>query len=222
MAKHSRAKSRPVASRSRRSRSSPTRKPKRAKPAPPPPAPPPAPVRKSTYLEAVAVYERGVEALQRHDFAAAAERFREVLQRYPEERELHERARLYLRVCERELQHQEPTPQTLEERIYAATLALNAGRDEEALRHLTRALADDAQSGNVHYMLAVVHARRVNSEASLTHLRQAVELDPDTRGVARRDPDLDSLRETEAFRQIVEVPASPGGGRRRTRGRSSR
>jgi len=218
--KHRRGRPRPVASHSRRSRPSPARKPKRARPAPP--TPPPAPIRKSTYLEAVAVYERGVEALQRHAFTAAAERFREVLQRYPEEPELHERARLYLRVCERALQQQEPTPQTLEERIYAATLALNAGRDEEALRHLTRALADDAESGNVHYMLAVVHARRGNSEASLSHLRQAVELDPETRGGARRDPDLDSLRETEAFRQIVEAPAAPAGGRRRTRGRSSR
>jgi Tfp pilus assembly protein PilF len=222
VAKHRRGRPRPVASRSRRSRPSPARKAKRARPAPPPPTPPPAPVRKSTYLEAVAVYERGVEALQRHTFAAAAERFREVLQRYPEERELHERARLYLRVCERELQREEPTPQTLEERIYAATLALNAGRDEDALRHLTRALTDDAESGNVHYMLAVVHARRGNTEASLSHLRQAVELDPETRGVARRDPDLDSLRGTEAFRQIAEAPAAPPGGRRRTRGRSSR
>ena len=220
MAKHSRGRPRPVASRSRRSRPSPARKAKRARPAPP--TPPPAPVRKSTYLEAVAVYERGVEALQRHAFAAAAERFREVLQRYPEERELHERARLYLRVCERELQREEPTPQTLEERIYAATLALNAGRDEDALRHLTRALADDAESGNVYYMLAVVHARRGNTEASLSHLRQAAELDPETRGVARRDPDLDSLRGTEAFRQIAEAPSAPPGGRRRPRGRSFR
>jgi len=122
-------------------------------------------------------------------------------------------------VCERELQHQEPTPQTLEERIYAATLALNAGRDEEALRHLTRALADDEQSGNVHYMLAVVHARRVNSEASLTHLRQAVELDPDTRASRAAIRISTASAETEAFRQIVEVPASPAGGRRRTRGR---
>jgi Tfp pilus assembly protein PilF len=170
----------------------------------------------------VAVYERGVGALQRHDYSAAADRFREVLQRYPEERELHERARLYLRVCERELQRQEPTPQTFEERVYAATLALNSGKDEEALRHLTSALSEDAQSGNVHYMLAVVHARRGDGEAALSHLRQAVTFDPETRGVARRDPDLDSLREADAFRQLVEAPSSPAGGRRRLRGRTSR
>ena len=46
-----------------------------------PPQPPPA--RRSTYFEAVAVYERGLEALQRHDFHAAADLFESVLRQYP-------------------------------------------------------------------------------------------------------------------------------------------
>jgi Tfp pilus assembly protein PilF len=168
------------------------------------------------------VYEHGVGALQRHDFRVAAERFREVLQRFPEERELHDRARLYLRVCDRELQRNEPTPQTFEERLYAATLALNSGRDAEALWHLTEALAEDPQSGNVHYMLAAVHARRGASAAALLHLRQAVALDPETRSVARRDPDLDGLRDTDEFRGLVDVSTLSAATRRRFRSRRVR
>ena len=72
-----------------------------AQPAPPPQAPPPPP-RKPGFYEAVAIYERGVQALQRHDYHAAANHFRAVVSGYPDERELLERARLYLRVCERE------------------------------------------------------------------------------------------------------------------------
>lgn len=69
----------------------------------PPSAPSPShPARKPGFYEAVAIYERGVQALQRHDFQGAAGFFRTVLERYPDERELLERARLYLRVCERE------------------------------------------------------------------------------------------------------------------------
>src|SRR5687768_13555571 len=66
---------------------------KPAAPAPPPPAP-----RKPGYYEAIAIYETGVRALQRHDFEKAADQFRQVISRYPEERELHERSVLYLRV----------------------------------------------------------------------------------------------------------------------------
>src|SRR5262249_27468855 len=65
-------------------------------------APPPAEVKKPGFYQAVAVYERGVQALQRHDFQGAAVHFRTVVENFPEERELLERARLYLRVCERE------------------------------------------------------------------------------------------------------------------------
>src|ERR1700693_1328348 len=58
-------------------------------PAAAPPAAPAPPVRRSTYFEAVAVYERGLEALQRHDYPAAIERLESVLRLYPDEKELH-------------------------------------------------------------------------------------------------------------------------------------
>jgi TolA-binding protein len=66
-----------------------------------PPGPPP-PIRKPAFYEALALYESGVRALQRHDFGSAAGSFRDVIQGYPDERELVERSRLYLQVCERE------------------------------------------------------------------------------------------------------------------------
>src|SRR5690349_9439317 len=53
-------------------------------PAPAPDPPPPPPPRKPEFYEAVAIYERGVQALQKHDFAGAAGFFRTVLERYPD------------------------------------------------------------------------------------------------------------------------------------------
>ena len=114
------------------------RSPRRVSPqAPEPaPAPPPAP-RKPGYYEALAMYENGVRALQRHDYPGAATQFRTIMERYPEERELQERSHLYLRVCERETARRPATPQTPQERVYAATVALNAGDTTAALDHLT-------------------------------------------------------------------------------------
>ena len=56
----------------------------------------------STYFEAVALYERGLEALQRHDYQQALDLLESVLRQYPEEKELHERVRLYLNICQRQ------------------------------------------------------------------------------------------------------------------------
>src|SRR4029077_4072119 len=96
-------------------------------PAAAPPAAPAPPVRRSSYFEAVAVYERGLEALQRHDYPAAVERLESVLRLYPDEKELHERVRLYLSICQRHVLAQVTAPRTIEERLFASTLAINGG-----------------------------------------------------------------------------------------------
>ncbi len=74
--------------------------PSRQRPSAPPTSP--APQRRSTYFEAVAIYERGLEALQKHSYAQAANLLESVLRQYPEEKELHERVRLYLNICHRQ------------------------------------------------------------------------------------------------------------------------
>jgi tetratricopeptide (TPR) repeat protein len=159
------------------------------------------------------MYERGLQALQRRDFAASAEALRNVIERYPDERELLERARLYLKVCERELEPKEPAPKTADEWVYAATVALNAGDEATALRHLQRALTEDARHDHAHYMMAVVATRRGELGGALDHLRQAVSLNPENRSLARQDPELEALREDTAFKAVVDAPAADAGGR---------
>jgi Tfp pilus assembly protein PilF len=186
------------------------------------PAPAPAPARKPTYHEAVALYERGLQALQRRDFAAAANALRSVIQQYPDERELLERARLYLKVCERELEPREATPRTADEWVYAATVALNAGNEPLAEQHLRRALTENARHDHAHYMMAVASTRRGDVRAALEHLRHAVSLNPENRGLARQDPDLDAIRDEPGFRETLDAapaesaarPAAPRASRR--------
>jgi tetratricopeptide (TPR) repeat protein len=187
-------------------------------PAAPLPQVPTAP-RKPGFYEAVAIYERGVQALQRHDFLGAASFFRAVLERYPEERELLERARLYLRVCERETSRQ-PTaaPKTPEERVYAATVALNSGDQSGALDHLRQALGEDPESDHAHYIMAVALGMRNGGDEAIEHLQQAIALNPENRALAKQDPDLDSLRGHHRFRDALETPAAPNR-RRAVRGR---
>jgi tetratricopeptide (TPR) repeat protein len=175
---------------------------------PPPPEAPPA-ARKPGFYEAVAVYERGVQALQRHDFQGAAAFFRTVLERYPDERELLERARLYLRVCERETSRQPPTPKTPAEQVYMATVALNSGDHSGALDHLQRALGEDPLSDHAHYIMAVALGMRNRADEAIEHLGQAIALNPENRSLARQDPDLDILRDHERFKHALDTPPSP-------------
>lgn len=191
----------------------------------PPPAQPAsqAPQRRATYVEAVALYERGLEALQRHDFAGASGLFESVLRLYPEERELHERVRLYLNICQRQATPKEAAPQTQEERLYAATLAINGGRYDQALANLRLVRDEDPDNDHALYMLAVAHAQRGEPAEAIAHLERAIALNPENRALAKRDADLEPLRGDEAFRTALDAPAAPRAERRRpTRSRSTR
>jgi tetratricopeptide (TPR) repeat protein len=173
------------------------------------------PARRTTYVEAVAIYERGLEALQRHDYAAALELLGSVIRQYPEERELLERARLYLNICQRHAAPSEPGPQTIDERLYASTLAINGGRYDEAINHLRLVRDEDPDNDHALYMLAVSHAQRGEHAEAIAHLERAIALNPENRGLARHDPDLEPLRGDDAFRTALDTPSLPRADRRR-------
>jgi len=172
------------------------------------PPPPNSPARRSTYVEAVAVYERALEALQRHEYGTAGDMLESVLRIYPEEKELHERVKLYLNICRRQAAPREATPQTIDERLYASTLAINSGKYDEAIVHLRLVRDEDPDNEHALYMLAVAHAQRGEHAEAVAHLERAISLNPENRAQARRDPDLDPLHDDEAFRAALDAPPS--------------
>jgi outer membrane protein assembly factor BamD (BamD/ComL family) len=167
-----------------------------------------SPQRRSTYFEAVALYERGLEALQRHDYRAAIDALESVLRQYPDEKELHERVRLYLNICQRQAAQREDSPQTVTERLYAATLAINGGQYDQAIAHLRLVRDEDPDNDHALYMLAVAHAQRDEHAEAVAHLERAIALNPENRALARNDPDLEPLHDDETFRTALEAPAS--------------
>jgi tetratricopeptide (TPR) repeat protein len=173
----------------------------------------------------VAVYERALEALQRHDYNGAADLLESVLQQYPEEKELHERVRLYLSICQRHATPRETAPQTVDERLYASTLALNGGQYDQAIAHLRLVRDEDPDNDHALYMLAVAHAQRGEHAEAIAHLERAIALNPENRALAKRDPDLEPLHDDETFRQALDTPPAPrasGLPRRPIRARTSR
>ena len=176
----------------------------------PKPAPKSAtPQRRSTYFEAVAVYERGLDALQRHAYDEAASLFESVLRQFPDEKELLERVRLYLNICQRQATPKQAAPVTVDERLYAATLAINGGQYDQAIAHLRLVRDEDPDNDHALYMLAVAHAQRDEHAEAVAHLERAIALNPENRALARTDPDLEPLRGDDAFRAALEAPPSP-------------
>jgi Tfp pilus assembly protein PilF len=162
-----------------------------------------------------------MQALQRHDYQAAAASFRQLIESFPAERGLLDRARVYLDLCQRELQRQPRAPETVEERLTAATAALNVNDDREAERLARLVLSEDPQRDLAVYLLAAIEARRGNTELALTRLSEAIAISPDVRAQALHDEDFAPLRDSADFHRLTEIPEESAA-RRGRQGRAER
>jgi tetratricopeptide (TPR) repeat protein len=164
-----------------------------------------------------------MEALQRKAYADAASAFESLIAGYPGERALLDRARLYLDLCRREIARRPAEPRTPEERLTAATAALNRGDDGTAERLAQSVLSEDPRHDLALYLLASVESRRGNTDQALGYLRDAIAISPEARAQARHEPDFEPLRDLDAFRELTDLSAIPSANARRPRrGRNER
>lgn len=187
------------------------------------PAPPPVQQpRRSTYADAVVLYERGLQALQGKRYRDAFETLKRVIAEFPEEKELHERAQLYIRVCERHLTPLDATPKTPEEQVYAATLAVNAGALDRATALLTAALQQHKDNDSAEYMFGVALTMKGDQQGALAHFARAIDLNPDSRELLRKEPELEALRQTDGLKALLAGPSSSARKERRPQPRARR
>jgi hypothetical protein len=172
------------------------------------PSRPAVPAGPSTHELAVAKFERGFKALQQRQYVQAAELLASVVSDFPDEKEMQERARVYLSICERQVDHAAHPPRSFEERVNAATVAINRGAFEEALALLRKLEADHGSSDHVQYMLSVVHTMNGDFANALRHLQQAVALNHENRYLASQDADLEALRADAGFAAAIEIHAA--------------
>ena len=147
-------------------------------------------------------FDRGVAALQRRKHDEAERHFVELIQKYPEEKELADRARVYLAVCERQKAVGAPALVEPEDFYYAAVVAKNRGEVGAAIEHLKRAVRKNG-GGKVDFLLACCYAQNGEQATALEHLKRAIEEDQSNRILARHDSDFDPVRDTPEFQELL-------------------
>lgn len=156
-------------------------------------------------------FEKGLRALGKKDYERAGEIFQELIDSYPDERDLLERARAYRAVCERTLSESRRSPfkpKTFDEMVQYGVILHNRGEYEEALKHLRQAVELHPKSEHAQYCLAATAARAGDTPTALKALRSAIAVGPANRAQARSDPDFDPIRDDEGFVEIVYSQAS--------------
>jgi tetratricopeptide (TPR) repeat protein len=85
------------------------------------------------------------------------------------------------------------------EHSFAAAPLLAAGRYDEAVATLEAGLRERPGHPRLLYDLACAEARAGSDEAAIAHLREAIAAEDAYAGLARTDPDFDSIRAVPGF-----------------------
>lgn len=168
------------------------------------PAPPPVVDRR--YQQALDAFERAAKALGRKDFDRCRELLDGLIEDFPDQRELVERARAYKAVCDRS--RRPPRPKTFEELLNYGVVLHNRGDFAHAVKYLQQALDIHPRNESALYCLAAAQARAGDTPAALKALKSAIHANPASRTQARRDADFEPLREAAAFQALV-APSLP-------------
>ena len=151
-------------------------------------------------------YEKGTAALQKKKYEEAERHFRTLLEGFGDERELADRARLYLAVCQRQTTAAARPAGDAEDVYYAALVEKNRRNYQGAIEQLKKTTRRNGD-GKVPYLLACCYAQIHEADNALEALEQAIAEDEGSRALARRDPDFEPLRDSDDFQKLTAATA---------------
>jgi tetratricopeptide (TPR) repeat protein len=148
-------------------------------------------------------YESAIKLMYSQDFEGARTIFTKIIGTNPDDKEIQERVKTHLKLCEQKMARRPSAPKTLEEHYDVGVALMNQGRYAEARDHYQRALKLNPQSDFVIYAMAALSCRTGDLDSALASLKAAIQLRPDNRYLAQHDSDFEPFMQDARFIAII-------------------
>lgn len=146
-------------------------------------------------------FEAAMKQFHARNFGAARSLFDQAT--HGPERDIAQRARLHISMCDRRLQ-QEPVSLGSAEEYYTYGVAMmNARKLAEARASLEKAVNLDPSADHMHYALAGALALTGDLHGAHASLKRAIEMEPRNRIAARQDADFAQLANQPPFDALL-------------------
>lgn len=153
-------------------------------------------------VQVMRIYDEAIRHFNHQNFRRAKETLEKVLT--GPSRELAERARVHLAICEQRLQRAPAVHlRGADDHYHFAVSQINLANYEEARAHLEKARKLAPKADYVYYALASVAALTREPEEACKHLAQAIKLRPENRYHARNDSDFKPLEDDVRFQALL-------------------
>lgn len=161
-------------------------------------------IKKDDFQKALASYTQAMRAFHKGDFEKAFDLLKVFIVKYPLEKELLDRAKMYKDICKARKQKTSFPLKTFDDKFQYGVYKTNQGQHEEALSVMEKALKMDPGSGKALYLISNIFYSIENIDESMFYLKKAVEADDYYKMLAQNDAIYENLKEDERFKEIVE------------------
>jgi tetratricopeptide (TPR) repeat protein len=160
--------------------------------------------KKDEYQKALAAYGLAVKEFHKGEFEKAAESFKGFIEKFPVDREIVDRAKVYLAIVKRP-KKESASLKGFEDHYRSAVVKINQRDYAGAVKLLEKALDFKESEGLVHYLLADVHCLMGEADTALEFLKKAIQKDKNLSVLAQNEPDFEPLWEDKKFKLITKL-----------------
>jgi tetratricopeptide (TPR) repeat protein len=161
--------------------------------------------KKDEYQKALAAFGLAMKEFHKGGLDKAAVGLKAFIEKYAEEKELVDRAQIYLAIAQKRPRKETVHLKDLEDHCNYAVYKVNSGDREGALKILEKALDFKTDEAKVHYLTADVLCLLGRMDECLEALKKAVQKDILFGVLAQNESDFEPLWEDKRFRLITRA-----------------
>jgi tetratricopeptide (TPR) repeat protein len=161
--------------------------------------------KKDLYAKILEAFGLAAKAFRKGDCVKAKELFTTFLEKHSTEKELVDRAKIYLSLCEKRQNKESMSLMTFEDYFDFAMFRHNQGEYEETFKLLDKAKTMKPKEGKVPYLKALTYCLMEDTENCLSSLKDAVQKDKFFGVLAQNEPGFEPIWKDKKFKVITKT-----------------
>ncbi len=161
--------------------------------------------KKDEYQKALAAFGLAMKDFHKGVLDKAAVELKAFIEKYPEERELVDRAQIYLTIAQKRPRKEIVHLKDFDDHYNYAVYKVNSGDREGALKILEKALEFKKSEAKVQYLIADVLCLLGRADEGLEALKKAVQKDKQFAVLAQNESDFEPLWDDKRFKLVTRV-----------------
>ncbi len=161
--------------------------------------------KKDAYVKALSAYGDAMKEFHKGNLDKAGELLKTFLEKHDTEKELVDRAKIYLQMAQEKGKKETVPLKTIDDYVYFSVYKINSGAPEDALKLLEKALEMKEEEGRVYYLMADAYVLMGKTEEAMECLKKAFQKDKFYRILAQNEVDFEPLWDDKKFKLITRL-----------------